>query len=718
MVAWLVLIGVLAIGAYCVDSAANIAKKGLQDNLTGLAKSFAVAVKDAGHEKILLEPLEAIEPLKLHEAFIPTETREIVQLYWRIIKMMEEWQKQIPVAASIYTFRKNADGNIVFICCPDADLDRNGKIEGDKEERQHVGRVYTYESEEDIIEFLDAFEGKSSYNYFPIPDDWGLWITAAEPIVDDETGTINTIVCVDFWGELWNEHIQRAVFWPYLFLLSTIILFFVVQISMIRRRIVEDRLTKYAFDLETAMSDLVTAKKGADAAIQAKNHFLANMSHEIRTPLNAILGCVKLFASANEGTPIRCSGEQLVDIMRKSSNDLMKTIDDVLAISDMDMDRMTLISIPVDIRQLVEDVKEMMSPLLADKPNLKFRVEWEESVPKVILGDPTRLRQILQALVGNAIKFTDAGHIVIRCSLVRPADEIEGEGNVFSEQKNSWIVPALDSNIAQAKGLRGVKHMIEDVKQRSIISSTSILLSPQKLLAKSTVLWIDVSDTGIGIERDQFDKLFDPFSQVDDSSTRQFGGSGLGLSVVKGLIQRMGGTVHVESIVGYGSTFSILLPINEQECAAKTAGNSPPVAVCQKAGPTTQNNPLPLQNYKILVVDDVVVNRLVVETKLVDMGAKVQGATNGQTAVDMVLEAEKSTLPFDFVLMDLQMPIMDGFEATHTLRQRGFKKPIVALTANYDSKEEAINSGCNQVLQKPADWHTLLDTITALVRGV
>jgi two-component system CheB/CheR fusion protein len=378
------------------------------------------------------------------------------------------------------------------------------------------------------------------------------------------------------------------------------------------------------------------------------------------------------------------------------------------------MNRLALESVPVDLRQLVSDVKVMVGHLLLEKPHLDFRTEWTESVPETIIGDPTRLRQILLALVGNAIKFTSTGHIVIRYSFVQSANKVDTTEFVPDDNEHSWILPALDPKIAQAKGLRGMGHVGELVGQQSLISQSHVMLSPRKLLAKSPVLWIDVSDTGIGIPPGKFDELFKPFSQIDSSSTRKFGGTGLGLSIVWGLVQLMGGSIQVESIQGYGSTFSILLPVGEQAKAVKTKSTS---QVYLPQQPETKQETLPLQDYKILVVDDVAVNRLVVETKLVDMGAKVQGAINGRIAVDLVYEAEKSQLPFDFVLMDLQMPIMDGFEATRTLRQHGFRKPIVALTANYDSRDRAIESGCDHVLQKPADREMLLGTITKLTRG-
>ena len=706
VISWVILVGILAQGTYHVHHAANVAKTGLQDNLVGLAKSFAVTLQYAGHEKITLDAPED-------------------DLYWKMIAMMSEWQEQIPLAASIYTFRRNAKGNIAFVCCPPADLNRDGKIEGKEEQLTRKGKVYAgsgekededieddedIENEEDIPEILAAFEGKSSFNNVPTPDQWGLWISAAEPIfVFDDNGekSVDAVLGVDFWGEDWNSDIRSAVFWPRLFFLSAVILFFAVQIFIIRQQGIEYRLTEYAASLEQVMEELVVAKKDADLAAEAKSFFLANVSHEIRTPLNAILGCADIFIKDVMDHSMEVDRKQLVDMMRKSSKNLMTLIDDVLQFSDIDMNRIALESVPVVLRQLVEDVKTMVSTDLAQKPDIEFRIEWGHSVPEIILGDPVRLRQILLCLVSNAVKFTKSGHVIVRCFSVQSPNNTVQTAATYSEY--SHLTP-LDPKIALAKGLRGTVQ-IDRFDEQKMLSPQPIPIKLQELLSDSPVLQIDVSDTGIGIDRKQFDFLFKPFSQVDNTSTREFGGTGLGLSIVKGLVELMGGKVQVKSKLGHGSTFTVFIPV--RECEDSLTVTFPPL---QQQHRGTEAESLPLQGYNILVVDDVVENRFAVETKLRDMGANVRGASNGQIAVDMALKANDSNLPFDFIFMDLQMPTMDGFEATSTLRQRGFTKPIVALTASRDSHDLAIASGCNLVLSKPADGAVLLKTIMDLVQ--
>lgn len=539
---WITLFGILIVGAYSVNHTANVAKNGLQYSLSGLAKSFAVALKDAGHNNV---PLETPED----------------DLYWKLINMMSAWQQKIPTVASIYTLRQNEKGELIFICCPPADLDRNGKIEGKREQLVPKGTVYEYDSEEDIREVFDAWRGKSGFSDVPSPDDWGLWITATEPILDDTGEQVHAVLGVDFWGEDWNANIQRAVWWPELFLLAVIVFFFAVQVVVFRRQIIEDQLTAYTANLERVTDELVAAKKDADIAAQAKSFFLANVSHEIRTPLNAILGCADMLISIDTGLLEGVSREELVEIMQKNSKNLMTLIDDVLTFSSIETRRIVLESVPVRLRQLIEHIKTMTSGIFAEKPNVEFHVECGESVPEVILSDPVQIRQILICLVNNAVKFTQSGHITVRCSVTRLADKMVTQTNMSLAEPSRYV--PLDFSIAQSKGLRGTVPITESAGQQTSAMYPSFPSGVHELSPDSWVLRLDVSDTGVGIDQEQVDSLFKPFSQGDNSLTRRFGGIGLGLSIVKGLVQLMGGKVQVDSKPGHGSTFSVWIPVNK-----------------------------------------------------------------------------------------------------------------------------------------------------------
>ena len=544
IVSWIILFGILIAGMYSVNHAENNAKNGLQNNLSGLAKSFAVALTESGHEKVTID------------------TPDDDPFYMKLLGMMSEWQAQISAAASIYTCRKNTEGKIVFICCPPADLNRDGKFEGENEQLVPIGEIYD-EDEEDIPEIFDAFKGNSGFNNIPTSDDWGLWITATEPIFDATGEHVDAVLGVDFWGEDWNRDIQRSVLWPRLFLLAAVILFFAVQVFVLRRQIVEDQLTEYAAHLEQVMDELVAAKKEADVAAHAKSCFLANVSHEIRTPLNAILGVADIFINidANKSTEVDQEHMKLVDIMRKSSSQLLSLIDDVLTYASIGTHRIVLESIPIHPRQLIDDVKIMTSGAFAEKPNVEFQGECEASVPEVVLGDPVRIRQILLCLISNAVKFTSAGHVAVHCSVTHETDNLATPATSLLSEPTRFV--HLTPQIAHSRGLRGAVPMIEfpPGQQVTVVGQTfssQFVLSPDSL-----VLRLDVSDTGIGIAHERFDSLFEMFSQGDNSLTRQFGGIGLGLNIVKGLVQLMNGKVQVESKLGHGSTFSVFIPVSE-----------------------------------------------------------------------------------------------------------------------------------------------------------
>jgi signal transduction histidine kinase/ActR/RegA family two-component response regulator len=707
ILSWLVLIGILAVGHFCIEYVIYITKDEMRNNLSGLAKSFAIALQKAGHEKILADT-PADDPIYRHT-----------------LGIMSTWQKKIDVAASIYTLRENAEGTPVFVCCPPADLNQDGQFSGKREELVPNGTLYEVENLADIPEIIDAFHGRSSFNNEPVRDEWGLWITATEPIPDEQSGEVDAVLGVDFWGEKWNAEIQQASLWPQLFLLSFLVLFFVVQVFLFNRQRIEDKLTEYAVDLERMVDELVVAKKNADAAILAKGYFLANMSHEIRTPMNAVLGCSDMLAEQEAGKTIALSRAELIDLIRKSSKDLMTVIDDILTFSNIDTNRVILEPVPVNVRQLVDDVKAMLKNRFDEKPQLTFRIDWDANVPKMIMGDPTRLRQILMNLLSNAVKFTEEGFIGVHCSVYYPslAGEVGyslysgGQRASQSQVSSGMPVAALPygSQVLRTRGLQGFSYsMTASINA----ADADRLRSLESVIAASpgqSVLQIDITDTGIGLSAEQIDRLFKPFSQADMTSTRKYGGTGLGLGIVKGLVQLMGGSVLVRSELGQGSTFSVLLPIKEP---AASAVHLPPFAARAEQKNTVVGVPekqLPLQNIRVLIVDDAIVNQLVAEAKLKNVGALVSTASDGQTAIEKIMSAENSDSPFDIVLMDLQMPIMDGLAATQKLRQLGFTKPIIALTANPDNGE-ASSAGCNLSLSKPVDRDVLISAVLKLTK--
>lgn len=390
---------------------------------------------------------------------------------------------------------------------------------------------------------------------------------------------------------------------------------------------------------------LLAAKKTAEEATQAKSDFLAVMSHEIRTPLAGVLGMLDLL----QQSPLEPQPRRYTKFARDSADTLLHLLDDALDSAKMEAGKLALEIIPFRPHEHFESAFESASMRAASK-GISFRHEVSPAVPAVLLGDPTRLRQIISNLVNNALKFTEKGGVTVTLNAV-PV----GIGSI--------------------------------------------------------ILKIDVTDTGIGISEESRARLFSKYAQADASTTRHYGGTGLGLSIVKSLAELMGGEVSVTSTLGQGSTFSFsggFRTGNETARAAKDITPAPTTTVA-KAVAKSPARPAPLRasparQLRVLVVDDDLSNRTVAESLVTFLGHRdVVVATSGREAVDRLI-AEK----FDVVLMDNRMPIMDGFTATRLIRDPATKATdpavyIIALTANAstDDRAKCLAHGMNDFITKP-----------------
>ncbi len=414
------------------------------------------------------------------------------------------------------------------------------------------------------------------------------------------------------------------------------------------------------FAISTDITSLKEAQVQAESANRSKSEFLANMSHEIRTPMTAILGYADILAEQlddgkNSKTAIEC-----IETIRRNGEHLLSIINDILDISKIEANKMTAEKISVAPIQLVQEVVDLMQ-VKSKAKGLTLKTKFDASVPQVIQTDPTRLRQILVNLVGNAIKFTEIGGVTI---------------------------------------------------------------SVRKDIHQPDQIYFDVIDTGIGLRDNQFANLFRSFEQADTSMTRKFGGTGLGLRISKRLAEILGGTITANTSQSGGCIFTASVAVG---CSVYDDSGAvlPSFSPTQRLDtnheaqnlPTASLNANALSGYRILLVEDGPDNQRLISFHLRKAGATVEILENGKLAVerfthDGSVDGELTRVrDFDVILMDMQMPVMDGYEATRILRQKGCRIPILAVTAHAMDLEQAkcIDAGCDSRLTKPIDKNSLID---------
>ena len=589
--------------------------------IEGLAPTYAFELQQLGHEKITIET--------------PQDDPD----YQKMLDREHRWESLNPSIHDIYTLRLGDDGLTRLIIDGANDYNHDGVIEGDAEVDTEIGEVYS----EVTPDMATALKGLALFEPRPASDRWGTWVSAYAPIYTS-TGQLDGIVGVDFSAADWTSSILWArcsilgfsgVFLVTLLGSSTVVA--ILKNDLHRREIMGLELENKSHSLELLNVDLAHARDAAERANGAKSEFLANMSHEIRTPMNGILGLTELLLQSE----LTIEQKRSLELVISSGEALMTVLNDILDFSKIEANMLAIDAIEYEPREAVGNAMKLLG-YRAEQRGLELTCRVLPSVPRRLVGDVGRIRQVLVNLVGNAIKFTHAGEVGVTVADVGRHDDV-----------------------------------------------VDILFS--------------VQDTGIGIARDRLKQVFEPFVQADGSTTRNYGGTGLGLTICSRLVELMGGRIWVESIEGVGSTFFFQIP-----CRLAAIGQ-----------PTDSDpNLASVPKLRVLVVDDNSTNRLILTEMLNAWRMDAMAVAHGREVQGVLQRAHASGSPFNMVLLDVHMPEIDGFAVAEMIRELEFAKDItIILLSSSDASHHAKALKKIRIaayLTKPIKQSELLETILGL----